>query len=160
MSEPITFEHLEVGRVYRSASIEVTADEIVQFARRYDPQPFHVDAALAEKTVFAGLVASGWLTASLTMRLMVTGEFHFGHGVVGLGVESLRWPAPVRPGDWLTANVQVLAKRVSESRPTFGVVRLQTLTTNQRNETVQELISNILIPRRRSDRSSARGGAA
>src|SRR5437773_1990917 len=73
----IYYDDLAIGRVYRSDSIEVTADEITTFAARYDPQPFHLDAVAAKRSAFGGLVASGWLTASLTMRLMMTGEFHF-----------------------------------------------------------------------------------
>src|SRR4051812_9122651 len=106
-ARPMYYEDLAIGRVYRSAAIEVTAEEITTFAARYDPQPFHLDAAAAKESVFGGLVASGWLTASLTMRLMVKSDFTFGSGVVGLGVESLRWPQPVRPGERLIATVEV-----------------------------------------------------
>jgi acyl dehydratase len=128
--------------------VEVTAEEITSFAARYDPQVFHLDPEAAGQSVFGGLVASGWLTASLTMRLMVTSEFKFGRGVVGLGVDSLRWPAPVRPGDQLTAAVEIVAMRVSESKPKFGVVRIRTTTTNQHGTVVQTLVSNVLVERR------------
>jgi acyl dehydratase len=146
--EQMYYENLAVGRVYRSASVEVTAAEITTFAARYDPQPFHLDPVAAQASVFGGLVASGWLTASLTMRLMVNSEFKFGRGVVGLGVESLRWPLPVRPGDTLTAAVEIAAMRTSESKPDHGVVKIRTTTTNQRGEVVQVLVSNVLVPRR------------
>jgi acyl dehydratase len=144
----IHFEDLVVGRVYRTASIAVTAEEIATFAARYDPQPFHLDPAAGERSVFGGVVASGWLTAALTMRLMVQGEFHFGSGVVGLGVDTLQWPRPVRAGETLTASVEVTALRTSESKPGFGVAKLRTTTTNQRSEVVQVMVSNVLVPRR------------
>jgi acyl dehydratase len=146
----IHYEDLAAGRVFRSASLIVNAEEIVSFAARYDPQPFHLDATAAERSVFGGLVASGWLTASLTMRLMVTSEFRLGGGAIGLGVDSLRWPEPVRPGDTLTAAVEIVSMRASESKPDFGVVKIRTTTTNQRNEIVQVMVSNILIRRRRA----------
>ena len=146
----IFYDDLELGRVFPSDSIEVTAEEIVAFAQRYDPQPFHVDAVAAEKSVFGGLVASGWLTAAITMRLMVTGAFSFQRGVIGMGIESLRWPAPVRPGDRLTAAVEIVAMRPSESKPRFGVVQVRTTTRNQRGEAVQIVVSNVLVPRRAS----------
>lgn len=144
----IHYDDLTVGRVYRSGSLVVTAEEIVAFASRYDPQPFHLDAIEAERSVFGGLVASGWLTASLTMRLMVTSEFQLGGGAIGLGVETLRWPQPVRPGDTLVVSVEIVTMRASESKPGFGVVKIRTTTANQRDEVVQVMVSNILIRRR------------
>lgn len=143
------YEDLVVGRVYTTGLIEISAEEAATFAARYDPQPFHVDLAAAQQSVFGGIVASGWLTAALTMRLMVEGALGVGGGVVGLGVDLLRWPQPVRPGDTLTALVEVMTMRVSESKPAWGVVKLRTLTTNQTGAVVQEMLSNILVPRRR-----------
>lgn len=142
------FEDLAVGRVYRTASVDVTADEVKSFAARYDPQPMHLDPVAGEKSVFGGLVASGWMTAGLTMRLMVTGEFGFGSGAIGLGVETLQWPRPVRPGDTLSATVEVIAARESKSQLAHGVVKLRTTTLNQRGEPVQVMVSNVLVPRR------------
>lgn len=142
------YEDLTVGGVYRSATIDVTEQEAIAFASRYDPQPFHTDASAAKQSVFGGLVTSGWLTAALTMRLMVASEFSFGSGVVGLGVDSLRWPRPVRPGDTLTATVEVTAMRASGSKPDFGVVKIRTTTTNQHGETVQVMVSSVLVRRR------------
>lgn len=144
------YEDLAVGRTFRNGPIAVTREEIIGFASRYDPQPFHLDAAAGEKSLFGGLVASGWLTAALTMRLMVQSEFRFGTGVVGLGVDSLRWPRPVRPGDQLTITVEVTATRTSESKPGFGVVKIRTTTTNQADEVVQVMVSNVLVRRRAS----------
>ena len=144
----IHYDDLAVGRVYRSASLVVSAEEIVSFAARYDPQPFHLDPAAARRSVFGGLVASGWLTASLTMRLMVTSEFQLGGGAIGLGVDSLRWPEPVRPGDTLTVSVEIVTMRASDSKPDFGIVKIRTTTTNQREQIVQVMVSTILIRRR------------
>ena len=144
----VFYDDLAVGRVFSSGFVDVTEEESVTFARRYDPQPFHVDPVAAEKSVFGGLVASGWLTAALTMRLMVTSEFSFRRGVIGMGVESLRWPTPVRPGDRLTATVEILALRPSKSKPQFGIAQVRTTTRNQRGETVQIVVSNVLVPRR------------
>ncbi|MDO8544811.1 MAG: MaoC family dehydratase [Opitutaceae bacterium] len=142
------YEQLVPGQVYNSGSIAVTADEIKSFAARYDPQPFHLDSAAAEKSIFGGLVASGWLTASLTMRLMVKSEFKFGTGVIGLGVDSLRWPKPVRPGDTLSATVEIAGMRASESKPGFGVVKIRTTTSNQLGDVVQVMVSSVLVRRR------------
>jgi len=142
------YDDLAIGRVVRSQSIAVTAEEIKSFATRYDPQPFHLDATAAEASVFGGLVASGWLTAALTMRLMVTSQFKFGGGAIGLGVETLQWPKPVRPGDTLSAAIEVLAMRGSDSKPGFGIVKLRTSTSNQHGEIVQVMVSNVLVPRR------------
>jgi len=150
------FEDFAVGRVFQTAAVEVTAEEVRAFAARYDPQPFHLDEAAARASVFGGLVASGWMTAGLTMRLMVTGEFGFGSGAIGLGVETLQWPRPVRPGDRLSASVEVLAARDSKSQRRHGIVKLRTTTLNQHGEPVQVMVSNVMVPRR-DDGASASG---
>lgn len=145
---PFHFEDLAIGRTYRCRTVEVTAEEITRFAARYDPQPFHLDPIAAQESVFGGLVASGWLTAALTMHLMVGSELEFGPGVVGLGVDTLQWPKPVRPGDCLSATIEVIAMRASASKPDFGIAKIRTTTTNQRGEIVQTMLSNILVRRR------------
>jgi acyl dehydratase len=142
------YEDLAVGRIFKTDSIVVTQEEMLAFASRYDPQPFHLNAEAGKSSVFGGMAASGWLTAALTMRLMILSEFKFGRGVVGLGVESLRWPRPVFAGDRITATIEISAMRLSESKPGYGVVRFTTMTTNQRGELVQSKISNVLVPRR------------
>lgn len=146
--EAMHYEDLAVGRSFTTTSVDVTAEEVATFAARYDPQPFHLDPVAAKRSVFGGLVASGWMTAALTMRLMVQSEFNFGAGVVGLGVDTLKWPNPVRPGDRLTATIEVAAMRTSESKPGFGVVKLKTTTTNQAGEVVQVMVSNVLVRRK------------
>lgn len=142
------FDDLVVGRSHRCGDVAVTEAEALAFAARYDPQPFHLDAAAGRRSVFGGLAASGWLTAALTMRLMVTGGLDLGDGAVGLGVDSLQWPKPVFPGDTLSVAVEALALRASASRPAFGVAKFRTTTTNQRGEVVQVMTSNVLVPRR------------
>ena len=142
------YEDLEVGREYGSAEVEVTEGEIVEFARRFDPQPFHTDSSAAAGSVFGRLVASGWHTAALTMRLRVTGELRLAGGWVGMGVEGLKWPSPVLPGDVLRATTTVVEKRESKSRPDRGIIRVRTTTSNQRGEVVFETVSVQIVERR------------
>src|ERR1700728_5395398 len=117
------------------SNYKVTADEIKEFAERYDPQPFHIDLAAGESSFFKGLAASGWLTAAIVMRLRVE-SIHIAGGMIGAGVEEIRWMQPVRPGDSLRTEAEILNVRHSASRPAFGVVRSRTLVFNQRDELV------------------------
>jgi acyl dehydratase len=146
--EPLFFEDLELGRSYGSEEIEVGLDEVLEFARRYDPQPFHTDPVAARNSVFGELVASGWHTAALTMRLRVLSELRLAGGWVGLGVESMRWPKPVKPGDRLLVEVEVLEKRESKSKPDRGIVRVRTSTFNQHGELVFETVTAQIVLRR------------
>jgi acyl dehydratase len=146
--EPLFFEDLELGRSYGSEEIEVGLDEVLEFARRYDPQPFHTDPVAARNSVFGELVASGWHTAALTMRLRVLSELRIAGGWVGLGVESMRWPKPVKPGDRLRVEVEVLEKRESKSKPDRGIVRVRTSTFNQHGELVFETVTAQIVLRR------------
>jgi acyl dehydratase len=146
--EPLFFEDLELGRSYGSEEIEVGLDEVLEFARRYDPQPFHTDPVAARDSVFGELVASGWHTAALTMRLRVLSELRLAGGWVGLGVESMRWPKPVKPGDRLRVEVEVLEKRESKSKPDRGIVRVRTSTFNQHGELVFETVTAQIVLRR------------
>jgi acyl dehydratase len=145
--EFLYYEDLAPGRRFRTGIAEVTAAEITEFAARFDPQPFHLDAAAGEQSVFGGMAASGWLTGALTMRLMVQGEMRLAGGLIGLGIDSLQWPRAVHPGDRLTAVTEVVEMRPSASKPEYGVVRLRTETTNQDGETVQILVANQLVRR-------------
>jgi acyl dehydratase len=146
--EPLFFEDLELGRSYGSEEIEVGLDEVLEFARRYDPQPFHTDPVAARNSVLGELVASGWHTAALTMRLRVLSELRLAGGWVGLGVESMRWPKPVKPGDRLLVEVEVLEKRESKSKPDRGIVRVRTSTFNQHGELVFETVTAQIVLRR------------
>jgi acyl dehydratase len=140
-------EDLFVGRKFRSDRLRVTADAIKAFAAAYDPQPFHLDEAAAKDSFFGGLAASGWHTAALTMRLLVTGEFKPAGGVVGAGGE-IGWTKPLRPGDEIRVESEVVEARPSKSQPTRGLVKLRSTTFNQKDEAVQVLTANLVVLRR------------
>ena len=139
------FEDLAVGQKFGSGRAPVTAAQIREFAGRYDPQPFHLDEAAARATLFGGLAASGWHTAAMTMRLLVEGEFRPAGGIIGGGGEIL-WSRPVRPGDELRVESEILELRLSKSRPGFGVVKLRITTSNQANEPVQVFTASLMVP--------------
>jgi acyl dehydratase len=142
------FEDCQVGAVTETGEIEMTEAEIIKFAAEYDPQPMHVDPEAA-KSITGGLIASGWHTASTTMKLMVTrGNYRPAPGTVGLGFDSLRWNQPVRPGDRLRLRVEVLQTRASQSKPGWGIVTNKFTTLNQRGEPVQEMQSSAIFPMR------------
>jgi acyl dehydratase len=145
---PLYFEDVRAGATFRSGAVTVTEAEITQFASRFDPQPCRTDVAAAPTSAFGTLVASGWHTAAITMRLTVESEMDPAGGVIGLGVESLRWPKPVYPGDTLTVVIKVPGLRESNSRPDAGVVRVECTTLNQNGEAVQVMMPARLVPRR------------
>lgn len=123
------------------------------FAAEFDPQPFHLDDAAAHDSVFRSLAASGWYTAAVTMRLLVESEFKPAGGIVGAGFDELRWPRPVRPGDELRVECEVLDVRPSKSRPGQGVVKARTTTLNQDGQAVQVSVGNLIVSRRPGARS-------
>ena len=129
-------------------ALRVDAAGIKSFAAQFDPQPFHLDEAAAKDTLFRGLAASGWHTAALTMRLLVDGGAPIAGGIIGAGTDEMRWPRPVRPGDELRVESEVMEVRPSRSRPHEGLVKLRTTTLNQNDEPVQILVANLLVPRR------------
>jgi acyl dehydratase len=141
-------EDFAVGQRYASGRIRVDEARIKAFASEFDPQPFHLDDAASRKTVFGGLAASGWHTAALTMRLLVDGELKPAGGILGLGFEEFRWPKPVRPGDELTVESEVLEVRPSTSRPDQGVIKVRNTTRNQNGEAVQIQTGSLLVLRR------------
>lgn len=143
------FEDLKAGDRFRSETYAVSEEQLISFAREFDPQPFHLDAAVADQTMFKGLIASGWHTAAITMRLFVQ-TLNFAEGAIGLGVDELRWPNAVRPGDRLQVETEIIDLRVSRSKPSHGVVRLRNVTTNQRGEIVQTMMASALVSRRSS----------
>jgi len=130
-----------------SGRLTVDPDGIKRFAAEFDPQLFHLDEATARETRFKGLAASGWHTAAITMRLLVDSEFKPVGGVIGAHVE-LDWPLPVRPGDVLRVESEVLEIRPSRSRSDQGLMRLRTTTFNQNDEAVQIMTSTVVVPRR------------
>lgn len=143
-------EDFAVGQVYGSGRITVGKERIKAFAAEFDPQPFHLDEDAARRTIFGGLAASGWHTAALTMRLLVQSELKPAGGIVGAGFDEFRWPLPVRPGDELSVESEVLEVRPSKSRPNQGVIKVRTTTRNQKGEAVQVSVGNLIVPRRQS----------
>ena len=142
-------EDFAPGQKYKSSStITVDAEAIKAFAREYDPQPYHLDENAAKQTLFQGLAASGWHTAALTMRLIVDGEMKPAGGVLGAGFDEFRWPRPVRPGDELRVESEILEVRESKSRPDQGLIKVRTTTLNQNGEPVQIFVGNLIVPRR------------
>jgi acyl dehydratase len=141
----LMFEDLTPGLRFRSAERVVDAAEIVAFAERYDPQPAHLDDTAARETMFRGLAASGWHTAAITMALTVASVPVAG-GIIGAGMDELRWPLPVRPGDVLHTESEVLDGRVSRSKPSQALVRMRTTTVNQDGAAVQVLVAVMVVP--------------
>ena len=143
------FEDFVVGQIQRpSGRVRVEKDDIIAFAKKFDPQPFHLDDEAGRKSIFGRLVASGWHTAALTMSLVASSEYRAASGTVGLGFDGLRWPMPVYPGDELRIETEVLEMRPSKSRPDRGLMKIRTRTLNQNGDVVQELIANAMVPRR------------
>ena len=141
-------EDFAVGQRYGSGRLTVDKERIRSFAAEFDPQPFHLDEEAARRSIFGGLAASGWHTAAMTMRLLVQSEFKPAGGIVGAGFDEFRWPAPVRPGDELHLEIEVLEVRPSKSRPNQGLLKIRTTTTNQKGEAVQVSVGNLIVPRR------------
>lgn len=142
------FEDLKIGQRFNTAEHTVTAEEIIAFGRQFDPQPFHTDAEAAKATLFGQLVASGWHTAAISMRLMVQGEMGLDGGVIGQGIDTLRWPRPVMPGDRLRVVMEVEALEPHQVRTDFGHLCLRCRTLNQEGKAVQEMTANLLVARR------------
>jgi len=142
------FEDYAVGQVYRSGRHQIDKEQIIAFARQFDPQFYHLDEEAAKNSPFKGLAASGWHTAAITMRLMVDGEFKPAGGILGVGFDQLSWSRPVRPGDELRVTSKIMEVRPSKSRPDRGMIRVQNTTLNQNDEAVQTFTANLLVPRR------------
>jgi acyl dehydratase len=142
------FEDLRVGDRFVSGTYTVSESDIIRFADAFDPQPFHLDNAAAGQSIFSGLAASGWHTAAITMRLMVTSGMAIHGGLIGLGVDELRWPKAVRPGDTLQVQIEVLELKPSRSRPDRATMKIRSVTTNQAGEVVLTMVSTALVPRR------------
>jgi acyl dehydratase len=140
------FEDLKTGDRFKSATYKVSEAQIISFAREFDPQPFHLDSSVAGQTMFKSLIASGWHTAAITMRLFVQ-RLNFAEGAIGLGVDELRWPNAVRPNDVLQVETEIVDLRESRSKPSHGIVRLRNVTTNQRSEIVQTMAASALVLR-------------
>jgi acyl dehydratase len=142
-------DDLHIGQRFKSATYIMEAAKIKEFAAEYDPQPFHLDEGAAEASIFKGLAASGWHTAAVAMRLMVTGGLPLAGGVVGLGGE-IAWPKPTRPGDTLHVESEVVEITPSRSKPHQGIVTVRGTMLNQEREVVYVLTARLLVPKRTS----------
>jgi acyl dehydratase len=140
-------DDLAVGRRFVTRSVTLTLEGCKAFAAEFDPQPFHLNDDAAQRSVFGRIAASGWYTAALSMRLLVEGELTIAGGLIGLGGE-IKWPRPTYPGDTLRVETEVLAVRVSESKPDRGIVTVRNQTLNQHGEPVQTAVVKMLVPRR------------
>lgn len=140
------FEDIEIGRTSKFGHYEVTREEVLDFARKFDPQSFHLDEEAAAKTHFGRLSASGWHTCAMTMAMMVENmQNNRQAGLGSPGIDNLRWKKPVFPGDTLRVETTVLEKRRSQSRPDMGIFKSQATVFNQNDEPVLEMVSNGLI---------------
>ena len=153
-SPKLCLEDLHVGQRFRSGTRQVDEDQIRAFAVQFDPQPFHLDAEAAKETLFGGLVASGWHTGAISMRLLVE-ALPIAGGIVGAGGE-VKWPKPMRPGSVLHVECEILELRSSQSRPDRGVVTIRSETRDQLGEVVQTLVATLVVPRRTKADGSVR----
>jgi len=146
---PRCFEDFTVGLHFRSVGdISITAERIKSFAAEFDPQPFHVDDQAGRDSLFGGLVASGWHTAAVAMRLIIDSDLGLSGRAAGVAVESMRWPVPVRAGDSLRVEGTVTETRLSRSYADRGMVRFQITVYNQRGEAVLEASHVVMALRR------------
>ena len=143
-------EDFAVGQTYRSGQLRIDKERTLAFAAEFDPQPFHLDETAARRSIFGGLAASGWHTAAVTMRLMIESDLKPAGGFIGAGLDECRWPRPVRPGDELRVECEVIEVRPSKSRPEQGLIKLRTTTLNQNGEVVLTYVANLVVPRRKS----------
>jgi acyl dehydratase len=141
-------EDFAAGQRYRTGRLRVDAAAIKVFAAAFDPQPFHLDEEAARASFFGGLSASGWHTAAVTMRLLVESGLRPAGGIIGTRADELKWPRPVRPGDELEVEAEILEVRPSRSRPGQGYVKCRATTLNQRREAVQVLVMSLFVDAR------------
>jgi acyl dehydratase len=142
-------EDFAVGQTFGSGRLRIDKEQIFAFAAEFDPQPFHLDEAGARQSIFGGLCASGWHTAALTMRLLLDSDLKPAGGLIGAGLDECRWPRPVRPGDELRIQCEVIEVRPSKSRPEQGLIKLRTTTLNQDGEAVLVHVVNLVVLRRK-----------
>lgn len=130
------YDDYTVGRVFRSRGITITESDIIDFALRYDPQPFHIDTVAAEKSHFGGLIASGWQVAALAFRAVVDAGFLKGGGMGAPGIDDMKWHLPVRPGDTIRMEAEVIDRRLSDSRQDRGYVTVAFRAFNQKDDVI------------------------
>lgn len=148
-----TFEDLKVGQRVKSEPYLITEEAILNFARQYDVQAFHLHHAAADASVFGGLAASGWHTAAIAMHLFTTGPMRFKGGAIGLGVDELRWPTAVRPGATIQLETEILELRPSRSKREFGLIRIRNVARNQKDEVVLSYTANAMVRRRSAEQN-------
>ena len=136
-------EDLQVGEKTQTGSVTITEAEMLDFSRQFDPQLIHTDP-----NVVGGIIASGWHTAALVMRLVADAKPLGSLPILGMGVDNMAWPQPVRPGDTIQVETEVLAIRPSNSKPTHGIVKLRSAARNQKGEVVFVVTPNVWVPRR------------
>lgn len=142
MAGTLFLDDLHVGQRFAAGPLTVSEEDIISFATAFDPQPFHLDAEAAKATLFKGLVASGWHTAALTMRLLTEGGMPISTGIIGVGGE-IAWPHPVRAGDELRVESEILEINPSRSKPNQAIVTMRSRTRNQNGDTVQVLTAKL-----------------
>lgn len=143
------YEDIVVGEKETFGAYEVTREELLDFAAKYDPQPFHLDDAAAEKSVFGALCTSGWHTCAMTMRMMVDHMRETGFAGLGSpGIDNIRWRKPVFPGDVLSIRTLITDKRESQSRPNLGLIKSDYEIMNQKGETVMTMTANAMVAKR------------
>ena len=140
-------EDFAVGQTFGSGRLRIDGERALAFAAEFDPQPFHLDEAVARRSIFGGMTASGWHTAAVTMRLLVETEFKPAGGIIGAGFDECRWTRPVRPGDELRIECEVIEVRPSRSRPQQGMIKLRITTMNQNDDPVLVQVANLVVPR-------------
>ncbi len=147
---PRRFDDFVAGDVFDLGTIDISQDDIIAFARDYDPQPFHTDPVTADISIYGGLIASGWQTACLFMRLLASNLLNESLSLGSGGLDDLRWLAPVRPGDRLTASIEIMKTRVSSSKPDRGIVTWRGSMTNQDAVVVMTIDATFMIGTGRS----------
>tara|TARA_Y100001949_G_scaffold172668_1_gene177079 strand:- start:489 stop:959 length:471 start_codon:yes stop_codon:yes gene_type:complete len=141
------YEDFSIGESFTLGSVQMNAEEMIDFSTQFDPQRFHIDAEAAVDTIYGSLIASGWHTGSLMMRLLTDG--FLGDSSQGAaGISEITWPSPVRPGDTLTLRVEVLSKRVSHSRPDIGLIEISNEMINQDGDVAMRTVPTMIIARR------------
>lgn len=147
MTDELYFDSFEIGQEFPTDSYTITKQDSIEFARQYDPQYFHTDEEAAKHSAFGRLATSGWQTAAISMRLKAgSGMNRVAGGMVGMGIEAMKWPKPVYPGDTLRAVITIVEKRRSQSKPTHGIVKYRMETFNQHDEKVLEMLTAIWVP--------------
>jgi acyl dehydratase len=143
--ELLYFDDLHIGQRFVSGTHLIDEGQIKAFATQFDPQPFHLDTEAAKNSLFKGMVASGWHTAAISMRLLVGSGLPIAGGIIGMAAE-IAWPSPTRPGDTLHIESEILDLKLSQSRPGRGVATIRSETRNQRGEVVQVLTAKLVVP--------------